>query len=194
MDVPNRNIVVDRVFAESGPFDLTTHDGCGLFIEAVARVLHQEDPNWGHLKKTAPHNLFNGHAVDSVLYRAAGQSFDIVAFSETKDAHPAWQPDVPRYSDADWFAPADVDPPPVHVDPPPPIHVEPPPPIDPPAAGTDARLLALEARVGELVAAVQMLAINLVLRLDRHYTGTIVVPYLGKGSVDLVPTPLVPTP
>jgi hypothetical protein len=186
MDVPNRNIVVDRVFAESGPFDLTTHDGCGLFIEAVARVLHQEDPNWGHLRKTAPHNLFNGHAVDSVLYRAAGQSFDIVAESETKDARPAWQPDVPRYSDADWFAPADVDPP-VHVDPPPP-------PIDPPAAGTDARLLALEARVGELTNAVQGLTINLALRLDRHYTGTIVVPYLGKGSVDLVPTPLVPRP
>jgi hypothetical protein len=188
MDVPNRQIVVDRVFAESGPYDLTTHDGCGVFIEAVARVLHQEDPNWGHLRKSPPHNMYHGHAVDSVLYRAAGQSFDIVAFSETKDAKPAWQPDIPRYSDADWFAPVDVDPPVVIAPPPPPI--DPP----PPAAGADTRLLALEQQVKLLTDEIRMLTINMVLRLDRHYTGTITVPYLGRGSVDLVPTPLVPTP
>jgi hypothetical protein len=132
MNMPDRFIVVDRVFVESGPFDLTTHDGCGRFIEAVVRLLHQEDPNWGHLRKSAPHNMYNGHAVDSVMYRAAGQSCDIVAFSETKDAHPAWQPDIPRYSDADWYAPEDVDPPVVVIPPPPP-----PPPVDPPVTPPD---------------------------------------------------------
>jgi hypothetical protein len=129
MSMPDRFIVVERVFVESGPYDLTTHDGCGRFIEAVARLLHQEDPNWGHLRKSAPHNMYNGHAVDSVLYRAAGQSCDIVAFSETTDAHPAWQPDVPRYSDADWYAPEALEPGP-GTDPPPWIPPPPPPPPD----------------------------------------------------------------
>jgi hypothetical protein len=130
MSVPNRFIVVDRVFQESGPWDLTTHDGCGLFLEAVARLLHQEDPDFGHLRKHAPQNLYNGHAVDNVLYKPTGQAVDIIIESATDKARIAWQEDIPRYSDADWYAPDDWHAPPVPapVDPPPPA-----PPVEPPA-------------------------------------------------------------
>jgi hypothetical protein len=134
MSVPNRFIIVERVFVESGPWDLTTHDGCGQFTEAVARLLHQEDPNFGHLRKAPPHNNYNGHGVDSVLYRTTGQSIDFIIESATPTARIGWQEDIPRYSDADWFAPADV--PPIVVDPPPP----PPPPPDTIPVPTDELL------------------------------------------------------
>jgi hypothetical protein len=157
MSVPNRFIVVDRVFAESGPWDLTTHDGCGLFTEAAARALWREDPDFGHLRKTPGHNQYNGHAVDAVLYRPTGQTIDLIAFSETPQARPAWQEDIPRYSDADWYAPDLLEPVPAPVDPPPPPVDPPPPPPRPPVVPI-AIITAIVATLGRIEAKQDALA------------------------------------
>lgn len=149
MSVPNYFDVVQHVF-DRGGFDLTTHDGGGLFTEACARALHAQDPAFGHLRKTPGHNQFNGHAVDSVLYKPTGQSIDLIADSETPKGRPAWQEDIPRYTDAAWYAPDGVgaaDPPvePLPVDPPTP------PPVTPPAPELVLAALArIEAKVDAL--------------------------------------------
>lgn len=128
MSVPNFFTVVDLVFG-TGSHDITTHDGCGRFLEACAREIHRSDPAFGHLRKSGAQNQYNGHAVDNLLYKGTGQAIDIVIESATDKARIAWQvEEIARYTDADWFAPVDVAPP---VEPP--VDPPPPPPIDPPA-------------------------------------------------------------
>jgi hypothetical protein len=176
MSVPNHFDVVQLVF-QTGNFDLSTHDGCGLFTEACARELFKGDPNFGHLKKRPAQNQYNWHAVDAVLYRPTGQSIDLVAASESPDARPAWQEDIPRYSDADWYAP-DVTPGP--VDPPVPVPVPVPTPTPAPSdiARLEAKIDTLQVTLTQLLTAISDLS-------RQHLSGSVSMPYLGRGSADL---------
>lgn len=102
--VPNGKPYVDGVYFGGG-HDLTTKEGCGRFTEACAAALHHVDAGFGHLRKRPGQNQWNGHAVDAVLYRQTGQSVDIIRESETDRARPAWEVDIPRYANGDWYAP-----------------------------------------------------------------------------------------
>lgn len=77
---------------DAGTFDLSTHDGCGLFTEACCLNLHQQvSPAWGHIRKTGAQNQYNGHAVDA-LYLLGGQGYgvyDIIHDSVAPDASPS---------------------------------------------------------------------------------------------------------
>lgn len=100
---PNRRSIVDEVFA-TGRYELVTKAGNGCFTEEVAFRLAQREPGqWFHLKKSGGQNQWNGHAVDAVLHES-GYAVDIIAFSESTDARPAWSVDKkedgsPRYAD-----------------------------------------------------------------------------------------------
>lgn len=118
MSVPNHEAVIDAVYARGG-WDLTTKAGCGKFREACAWALHQIDPLWGDLKKKASQNNYLGRAVDAVLWKGTGQAVDIIVKSESADARPGWQVDIPRYSDADWLMPVAVSEPEPEPEPPP---------------------------------------------------------------------------
>lgn len=176
MSVPNYFHVVQLVF-QTGNHDLTTHDGCGRFTEACARELFKGDPNFGHLKKRPGQNQFNGHAVDAVLYKPTGQSIDLIAASETPDARPAWQEDIPRYGPDDWFAP-DITPGP--IDPPVPTPTPTPAPIPAPVdlARLESKIDTLQVTLTQLLTAVGELS-------KQHLVGTVNMPYLGRGSADL---------
>ena len=108
MSVPNHEGVVAQVY-RTGRYFLGSHGDCGRFTEDVCKALHAIDPRFGHLRKRPGQNQYNGHAVDAVLYLAdePGQSVavDIIASSASPDARPQWNPDIPRYSASDWYAP-----------------------------------------------------------------------------------------
>lgn len=142
MPVPNFKSVVEQVYARGG-FDLTSKAGCGRFTEACCVELHATDPQFGHLKKSKSRNHVvdahgQRHAVDAVLYKATGQSVDLIASSESPSARPAWTVDTPRYSADDWYAP--VLPPSDRPDPP-----------KPPAPDLEGRVSDLEAQVERLI-------------------------------------------
>lgn len=106
--VPDFSADVAALFATDA-FNLSTKDGCGIFTDAVARLLKSKDARFGHLKKNPGQNQYDGHAVDAVLYLSdtPGQSVavDIIFSSETPEAKPSWGLDVPRYSPSDWRDP-----------------------------------------------------------------------------------------
>jgi hypothetical protein len=129
--IPDHSQIVAAV-AGTRDWQMHTHEGLRAFTEAAVVALHERDPNWGHLKKKPGQTQIDGRAEDSALYRAPQengklQSVDFVADANTPSARPAWQPDTPRYSDADWLAPQGVVPPPPVEPPAPPV-----PPVPPP--------------------------------------------------------------
>lgn len=87
--------ILHRVYAEQY-YDLSTKEGCGTFTEAVVEALHAEQSDhWGHIRKTAAQNQWNGHAVDAVLLLVAvGETaqgcYDIIWSTESPDAVPLW--------------------------------------------------------------------------------------------------------
>lgn len=85
-------MLVIQATYEAGDFDLSTHDGCGLFTEACGLALSQQvSPMWGHIRKTPPQNLYNGHAVDA-LYLLGGPGYgvyDIIHDSMSANASPS---------------------------------------------------------------------------------------------------------
>lgn len=112
MPAPNDFPVVQAVYA-TGQYDLSTHDGVCAFTEAVVIALHAKDAKWGHLKKHAGQTQCSGHAEDAALYKDSPlpgtlQAVDFVAGAGAPGARPAWQPDTPRYSEQDWYAPSGV--------------------------------------------------------------------------------------
>jgi hypothetical protein len=115
MAVPNHQHIVDRVYA-AGSFDLRTREGCGTLVEAACVELHRADPRWGHLKKHPGQTQYNGHSHDGTLYLSdtPGQSVhvDFIAGAEGPNPSITWNPDVPRYSKSDWYAPEVTPPPP----------------------------------------------------------------------------------
>jgi len=102
--------VINSVY-HTGLYDLSTHDGCGQFLEACVTALHDEmSKNYGHLRKTGSQNQYNGHAVDALqLLVRDGETkagvYDIILSSESPDAKPAFnyvgepRPDL-------WYYPA----------------------------------------------------------------------------------------
>jgi hypothetical protein len=108
MAVPNDLATIQAVYA-AGSYNLSTHDGCGKFVEASCIALHAKDPRWGHLKKTGG-TQYNGHSHDGCLYLSdtPGQSVhvDMIASAEAPGAYVYWNPDIPRYSASDWYAPS----------------------------------------------------------------------------------------
>ncbi len=109
MAVPNHLHIIQGVYA-AGSYNLATHDGCGQFIEASCLALHAADARWGHLKKNPGQTQYNGHSHDGCLYLSdtPGQSVhvDMIASAEAPNASVYWNPDVPRYSKSDWYAPS----------------------------------------------------------------------------------------
>jgi hypothetical protein len=108
MTVPDYSHVIRDEAERFGP--LTSHERCGQFTEHCAPILFRLDANFGHLKKDPGRTQYNGHAVDAVLYKATGQAVDIIGASKLaspeRPGTPTWGVDIPRYSDADWMAPA----------------------------------------------------------------------------------------
>lgn len=105
--IPKFEEIVMEVFNELKP-DLSKHDECGKFTEAVAIRLHKKDPEFGHLKKRPGQNQYNGHAVDAILYKKAGRTVDIIGASASPKAKPRWGENVnDKYTDKDWYAPVE---------------------------------------------------------------------------------------
>jgi hypothetical protein len=101
---------VQRIY-DNGDYDLTTKAGCGDFTRDVAEKLYEEDPNFGELLKSSGRThvvdrLGRRVAVDAGLYKATGQSVDVIGSSASPNAKPAWTVDKPRYKDKDWAKPA----------------------------------------------------------------------------------------
>lgn len=111
MPVPNDLPIVEQVF-NRGRYDLTTAEGCGTFVEACAIALNAKDPRWGHLRKRPGQKQWNGHAHDGCLYLSdtPGQSqfVDFIVGAEGPNPSLGWNPDIPRYSKEDWYAPTPV--------------------------------------------------------------------------------------
>lgn len=109
---PNHRDTVESVFA-TGQFNLTTHDGQGAFVDAVVIALHLRDPRWGHLKKNPGQTQLHGHAEDAALYLSdtPGQSIavDFIVGAGGPNPRVGWNPDIPRYSRADWYPPSEHD-------------------------------------------------------------------------------------
>jgi hypothetical protein len=104
----------------------------GEFTERAALRLHAIDPDWGLLSKSPGENQWNGHGVDSLIYKATQQVVDILSSAGAADDHertpeqrneaarPTWihQPKRPNNN---WMAPVPVggSPAPENDDPPP---------------------------------------------------------------------------
>jgi hypothetical protein len=87
--VPDHSHVVEQVWLRGG-WDLKSHEGAGLFCEAVVVALFLHDNNWRHLRKPPHKNNYNGHAVDAVLYLPAGKTADFIVASASDTARVGW--------------------------------------------------------------------------------------------------------
>lgn len=96
---------------KTGLYDLTTHDGCGVFTEACCSALHDNHSvSWGHIKKTGAQEQYNGHAIDAVQLLNSMPDcdrgiYDIIRQSQAPDAQPSFN----RVSDPNsllWYYPA----------------------------------------------------------------------------------------
>ena len=111
MAAPDDSAIV-RAVAAAKHYDYTTKIGSGRFLEDVVQALHKHNDKWGHLKKLGGQNQWNGHAVDNPLWFEAGrsQAVDIIAASESTNAHLSWAPDQPRaIYDERWYPPTGPD-------------------------------------------------------------------------------------
>jgi hypothetical protein len=84
--------IIQAVYARDD-HDLSTHDGCGQFTEACCDQLHTDASQWwGHIRKTAGQNQYNGHAVDALML-ASGEGagiYDIIHDSVSPTATPQY--------------------------------------------------------------------------------------------------------
>jgi hypothetical protein len=84
---------------------------CGAFTEAACAALHTEQSAaWGHIKKTPPQNLWNGHAVDAIQLAggvncAPAGIYDIIHDSLAPTASPAFNHKGPADLSL-WYFPA----------------------------------------------------------------------------------------
>lgn len=126
MAIPNelKELANNFFFDRAGDFDLATKEECGLYIEAFVR--HAQNNGFkkvGHLRKPPSKTHYNGHAIDSFLYKEANEeglmsSVDIIANAESKPPYnsinrgpgPNFDIDEPRYKAEDWLEePMDTD-------------------------------------------------------------------------------------
>jgi hypothetical protein len=147
MSVPNLFHLVESIRASwTRPFH-TQEDLCA-YSNTVVVALHQADPDFGHLQKSAgashctdPQGRFC--AKDVAFYRPTGQVVDFI-----QSAGYGFPPDVPyedqnkavwgegpenEYGPGDWFAPV--------------ASGDTPPPDPPPSTDLEARVTALEQQV-----------------------------------------------
>jgi hypothetical protein len=100
----------EAVYAQ-GDYDLATKEGCGRYTEACCTALHdQQSAWWGHIRKDAAQNQFNGHAVDALMLmtQAGGTApgiYDIIWSTESLEAAPAWSYKGPPDAGL-WYYPA----------------------------------------------------------------------------------------
>jgi hypothetical protein len=105
-----------------------TKASCGQFTEFLALDLYRLDGGWGLLSKQPGENQYNGHGVDSIIYKPTQQVVDILSNAgareegENLSASPTWQ-EQPKRPGNEWMPPFDV--PPGDDDPPdvPPVSV-----------------------------------------------------------------------
>jgi hypothetical protein len=100
-----------RLQQDFGPLD--SRERCGLFTELAAGFLHEQDRNFGHLKKPEERTNYRGHGLDVVLYKATGQVVDIIGAAKIASReHPAsvtWGVgEEGEYGVGDWIDPDDV--------------------------------------------------------------------------------------
>ncbi len=87
--------IIHDVYA-TGLYNLTTHDGCGVFTEACCSALHDNhSPMWGHIKKIGAQEQYNGHAIDAVQLLNSMPDcergvYDIIIQSQAPDARPSF--------------------------------------------------------------------------------------------------------
>lgn len=94
--VPNKLADIQAIF-NAGNFDLSTLDGCGIFVEAVVDALPEE---WGHIRKIPGQTQYNGHAVDAIHYKSPtplnngnfAQVIDIIFDGGSSVARIQWLP------------------------------------------------------------------------------------------------------
>lgn len=110
--LPDHSFRVKTYFdANKHKYDFHTIEGCGRYTEDCLReCLRPVDDNWGLLKYNGNGTKYNGHRIDSVLYRIPepGQnslltSVDIIKDAETNHASSGWSKDQPRYTLDDWI-------------------------------------------------------------------------------------------
>jgi hypothetical protein len=78
---------------ETQEHDLSTHEGCGQFVEAACQALHDyNSPSWMHDKRTPPQNSYNGHAVDACQCIAGPYygMYDLIHSSVSPEATPCF--------------------------------------------------------------------------------------------------------
>jgi hypothetical protein len=109
---PNHSTQVAAYFeANKHKYNFEHVDGCGKYTEdCVRECLRPLDTNWGLLKYEGSGTKYNGHRIDSILYRLPNigdtllHSIDIIVAAESDHASSGWGPDTPRYTEADWLA------------------------------------------------------------------------------------------
>lgn len=92
--------IVQQVYEKTNA-DLSTKEGCGKFTEDVCTALHDNDnPWWGHIKKTGAQNQYNGHAVDAIMLATGDGAggYDIIQNSVSPEAAPV----------LNWIGPPDL--------------------------------------------------------------------------------------
>lgn len=199
--VPDLKHIIAAV-RNSKPWPFRSAADLCRYANACVVALHEEDPNFGHLEKSAGQShctdpLGRLTSRDVALYKSTGQIVDFIlsAGFEPDPSMPepanavAWGvgPEG-EYGPEKWLMPVaegstgPVDPEP---EPEPEPHPEPPPP---PAPNLEPRVTALEALLEELVHQ-QGMTNEAIARLDRRrYRGTGRLPYgLGNFTVNVEP-------
>jgi len=112
MAVPDHRVQLEQYFnANKHKYDFRHVEGCGKYLEdAVRECLQPLDAKWGLLKYTGPGTKYNGHRIDSILYRDPHpgdtnlRSIDVIIDAETDHAKSGWGKDAEaRYTISDWL-------------------------------------------------------------------------------------------
>ena len=109
--IPDHSKQCEEYFAaNSHKYNFLTHQGCGTYTEDLVReCLQPLDPNWGLLEYHGNGTKYNGHRIDSILYRIPDEgdallsSTDVIKDAETDHASSGWSRDEPRYTEAHWM-------------------------------------------------------------------------------------------
>jgi len=113
MATPNHSTQVAAYFeANKSKYNFTTVEDCGKYTEDCMReCLRPLDVNWGLLKYNGSGTKYNGHRIDSILYRFPDtgdtnlRSIDIIVGAESSNASSGWGKDSEaRYTINDWIS------------------------------------------------------------------------------------------
>lgn len=102
--------ICQQVYNTTHP-NLMTKEGCGKYTEDCCDALHsQHSPSWGHIRKNAGQNQYNGHAVDALMLivdvpGTASGIYDLIYSTESPDAKPTFNY-VGQAVSSLWYYPA----------------------------------------------------------------------------------------